>query len=187
TMQILTPTNTYSRAIASRPRFGGDSYAFSLESAKNAVSKKLSICGRLGFEEKVLVQRIAEAILQGELVKAQRALAGLHNVRNSWQYIESAMVFCLAGNGIEFLPLQRVHWHFQSSDEVVEIAVISILLVNEQRVLVLSSNERFGAHVVIKDGDEVSYTKEDADALLRQTGRRLAIELGGCPSSYLPN
>lgn len=178
--QFLTASNPSPKVHSPRTRNPNANPGRSLEFARIALSSRWALCKSIGFNEKVLLQRIGEAILRGDLRLLQRALIDLSSYSGRWQEMAAALAGQLRSDGVEILPLQRMTRQFCAAENPIDIAVLSILLKSEQRLLVMASDERFGTHVLSREGDDVVLSNQDPRSLLRQIGCRLAVELDIC-------
>jgi hypothetical protein len=176
-MTFLTAHNTTPRAIPTRQRSLEECYALSIEDAKNVLSNRLSLCRTLNFNEKVVVQRLGESIIEGDLAKLQRSLSGLTNHCGRWHQIINVVRAELRTAAVQILALEIVQYRPAPALDEREIGVFSMHHTSLDRLLVLSTNERFGASVYGRLGNDVEELNESPQALLKSMARETALSL----------
>jgi hypothetical protein len=176
-MQFLAPTQTTPRPILSRTRALQDHSRQSAEAAKRILCERLSFCTTLSYTEKVVLQRIGEAVLTGDLAKLQKGMNSLVHCQPRWREIISAMRGELNTTDIEIQPLQVVRENER------EIGVLTIHVVSAKRLLVIATDERFGVIVCGRGpGGVTEELNEDPHALLKVIAKAVMIELAGMPA-----
>jgi hypothetical protein len=173
-MQFLAPTQTSPRPILSRTRALQDHSRKTAEAAKNILCERLSFCTTLSYTEKVVLQRLGDALLAGDLNKLQKAVSSLVHCQPRWREIVAVMRGELNTTDINIQPLQVVRENER------EIAVLTIHIVSAKRLLVIATDERFGVIVCGRGpGGVTEELTEEPHALLKMIAKSVTIELAG--------
>lgn len=184
-MNVQAPllTDSIWRSSKSQPA-QSDAQAQALEHAKNYLSTRLALCTMLSFNEKVLVQRIGEAIMDGHLARLQACMTELGKTASRRDTIARVIAGELTTQGVAILPLQVARWRFSDFDEPHEVAVFSIQLANARRIFSIATDDRFGAHVYSRENGITDELNENPRTLFRQIGRLICAGLTATPPPF---
>ena len=169
------------RAKAAREK---DPFFTRIECAKNYLSTRLALATMLSFNEKVLVQRFGEAIMDGDVERLQYCMSALGDHGSRRDTILGIVAGELHTPGVAFLPLQVARWRFTESEELHEVTVLSIQLINARRIFSIASDDRFGPHVYGREHGITEELNEDPRILFTQIGRMIANGLTSPPPPF---
>jgi hypothetical protein len=142
----------------------------------------------MSAEDKSLLEIIANAIFDGNLQGLQRALESLREEPQRLIPLTNILAAELRGPGVEVLPAQAAKWQFGNQGVVFDIVVFSIQLTRAKRVLTVSTDCRFGAHVLAATNEyDLGFNQELSEEpriLLKQIGRMLTFSAGQTPPPF---
>ena len=180
----IPPSSSNTKAMSSFAT-QEESLARSTSCAKKNIHNKLVVHTDLTAHEQLMLQRIVEAIFDGDLKRLEDAIGELSVVPSRSAHLASVLAGELSCPGVTILPLQSARWRFQGAHESEHISILAIQLVNAKRILALATDRRFGAHVFGQDGPDgqgiSNELNEDPRILLKQIGRLAAFSTSAPP------
>jgi hypothetical protein len=162
-----------------------ESLARSTTCAKKNLQARFALEKDLTGHEQLVLQRICDAIFDGDLKRLADAVAELSVVPARSAHLAAVLADALSCPGICILPLQNARWRFQGAHESEHISIFAIQLVNARRILALATDKRFGAHVFGPEGPDgqgiSNELNEDPRILLKQIGGLAAFSTSAPP------